>query len=287
MRQLLLAAYCLALSTSTVFAADGVGVLILAHGGSGRWNQLVTETVAKANLSEPTQIAFGMGMHPQEVRAIQQAVDELQQHHVSRIVVVPLLISSSSEVMRQFEYLLRLRDHGPWEAHVKPVTVRLPITMTQPLDDDPVVSDVLLERAQRLSQIPEQEAVVVVAHGPTTDEDNVRWLEVMQRLAARMKEQGHFRAVMPVTMRDDAPTPVQEQATRQMRELVRQSSTQGRTLVVPLLLATGGIEDKIPKRLHGLIYTYQATALLPHPKLSQWIASRVRLSSAEPSVMIQ
>ena len=60
-----------------------------------------------------------------------------------------------------------------------------------------------------------------------------------------------------------------------MREMVREQSKMGRTLVIPLLLASGGVEAKIPQRLKGLAYEYRGEALLPHPKLAEWIAGRV------------
>ena len=256
-----------------------IGVLILAHGGSAQWNHLVEEAVADAKLPYPTEIAFGMAMHPEEVRAIQRRVNVLEARHVQRIVVIPLLISSASEVMRQFTYVLGLCEHGPWEAHIKPVTHRVSMLMTGPLDDDPVVAAVLLDRAKELSRTPDEESVVLIAHGPNEETDNARWLETMQRIARRVEAMGHFRTVVPVTMRDDAPAPIRDAATQQMRAIVSAQSAKGRTLVVPLLLASGGVEAKIPSRLHGLTYSFRGQGLLPHPKLSQWIAHQVDASA--------
>ncbi len=263
--------------------AEELGVLVLAHGGTARWNHAVQDTVADARLPYPTQIAFGMGMHPGEAQQLQQAVDALERQGVSRIIAVPLLISSASEVMRQYQYLLGLQDHGPWEAHVRPVTHRVPVTLTDPLDDDPAVADVLVERAAALSRNPAEETVVLIAHGPNSDEDNARWLAVMERLAQQVRTEGRFRSVIPMTMRDDAPQPVQAEATRRMRQVIQEESRAGRALVVPLLLASGGVEAKIPQRLHGLHYAYAGQALLPHPKLAQWIAGRVHAAAASPS----
>ena len=282
-RRFLPTAYCLLLTIllpSVTAHADEVGVLILAHGGSERWNQVVEETVAQAQLSEPTEIVFGMGMHPHEVQALQGAVDRLQQRGVTRMVVVPMLVSSASEVMRQFHYLLGMRPDGPWQEHVKPVTLHVTPTMTSTLfDDPPVVAEILLERALELSHNPQEETVLLVAHGPNAEEDNQQWLSAMARIAQQLREQGDFRAVLPVTMRDDAPKPIQEEATRQMRALVREHSAEGRVLVVPVLLAQGGIEAKIPRRLRGLTYAYTGKTLLPHPKLAQWIAQHVQQAS--------
>ncbi len=253
-------------------------MLVLAHGGSPEWNRLVEETVAQAGLAAPTEIAFGMGMHAGEVAAVQRAVAQLESKGVSRIIAVPLLVSSNSEVMRQFEYLLGLRERGSWEKHAHPVALQVPVTMTQALDDDPVVTEILAERAQAISRHPGEETLVLVAHGPTSDEDNDRWLAAMRRVADGVKAQGGYRTVIAVTMRDDAPEPVVDQATRELRALVEAAG--GEALVVPLLLARGGIESKIPKRLAGLTYRYRGETLLPHLKLSQWIATQVLAKSS-------
>ena len=266
-RKALLSLACVVMSAAPVWAGE-VGVLVLAHGGSAQWNQLVQDTVTEAHLSHPTAIAFGMGMEPREVQQLQEAVDQLEQQHVERIIAIPLLVSSSSEVARQLQYLLGLRAHGPWEQHARPVVLHVPVVMTSPLDDHPLVADILLERAQALSRVPAEENVILIAHGPNEDADNAAWLQMMGHLGERIQQQGHFRAVIPVTMRDDAPPAVRDAVTSQIRDVIQQYSQHGRALVVPLLIASGGIETKIPERLAGLSYAYQGTALLPHPKIA-------------------
>jgi len=260
-----------------------VGVLVLAHGGSEEWNRQVRESVAQAELGVPTEIAFGMGMHAQEAAGMQDAIERLIRQGSARLIVVPLLVSSASDVMRQFEYLLGLRQDGPWE-EIEPLALSLPVAMTGALDADPLVGDILLERARALSHAPAQESVALIAHGPTSDEDNAHWLRVMDALAEQLKRAAGFRAVVPVTMRDDAPEPIVEEATRAMREQITRMGQESRVLVVPLLLATGGIEHKIPQRLAGLVYAYSGEALLPHPALSRWIAKQVRQSAVGAAV---
>ncbi len=262
----------------------GFGVLVLAHGGSARWNRSVQEMTDQAKLDYPAEVVFGMGMHAEEVLAMQQALNALKREGISRLIVVPLLVSSFSEVMRQFEYLFGLRDESPWPGHVKPLSLQeLPVTLTPPLNDDPIVAEILLERAQALSRAPEEETVILVAHGPNDEEDNARWLQVMGRLAQSIQAQGRFRAVVPVTLRDDALESVKQDATRKLRALVEEGSAYGRSLVVPLLIASGGIEHKIPQRLQGLSYAFQENGLLPHPKLSQWLVQRVQQQRATVS----
>ena len=265
------------LLTSQPYAssAEQAGVLIVAHGGSAQWNRMVRQVVKQAQLSLPTELALGMGMHPQEVRRLQAAVDRLERRGVHRLVVVPLFISSYSEVFRQHAYLFGLRPQAEWPEVGAPLTLHVPVVMGEALDDSPMVADILLERARRLSQTPAQETVVLVAHGPNQEVDNRRWLEHMQQLGQRIKRDGRFHDVLAFTIRDDAPAAVREEATRQLREAVRAVSQDSRVLVVPLLIAQGGIEGKIPTLLAGLSYLYTGETLLPHPNVAHWIIQEV------------
>ena len=255
-------------------SAQQAGVLVVAHGGSRQWNDLVRDVVKRAQLEAPTEVAFGMAMHPEEVQAMQQAVDRLERRGVNRIVVVPFLVSSYSEVFRQYEYLFGIHPEAEWPEAGRPLALHVPVVMGQALDDSPVVAEVLLDRARRLSVSPAEETVIVVAHGPNGEDDNDQWLRTMQHLAQHLKRQGGFRAVEPFTIRDDAPEAIRGRAIASLRAAVQASSTQGQVLVVPLLIAQGGVEQKIPKLLAGLSYRYKPRALLPHPKMAQWIAQQ-------------
>ena len=263
-------------------AVDRVGVLVIAHGGSTQWDQMVHAVVQQARLPVPSELALGMGMHPPEVHRLQEAVTRLEQRGVTRIVVVPLLISSHSEVFRQQAYLFGLRRQAEWPEAGMPLNLHVPVVMGEALDDSPVVADILLDRARALSRAPEHETVILVAHGPNTDADNRLWLETMRRVGERIKREGGFRDVAGFTIRDDAPAPVQEQAKRQLRDAIRTAAQESRVLVVPLLMARGGVEDKIPKLLEGLPYLYKGDTLLPHPKVAQWIAQQAAQLAREP-----
>lgn len=260
-----------------------VGVLVLAHGGSPEWNHEVVQVAADAKLPYPSEVAFGMGMHAGEVDGMQQAIERLERAGASRIVVLPLLVSSHSEVMDQFAYLFGLHPHGPWEAEVKPLVCRVPVTLASPLDDDPVVSSVLEARARALSRRPERESLVLIAHGPVSDAHNAQWLGVMDRLAERLQQAVKFQTVASATLRDDAPTPVRDAAVQHLRELVQRLGYNGDVLVLPLLLSKGGIERKIPTALEGLPYRYAGETLLPHPEFSAWLRSRIDAAANQPA----
>lgn len=108
-RVLLMAMTLTVVASSVVFVnaqAPKVGVMVLAHGGTDEWNQLVENATKPVEAKYPTEIAFGMALP----RTMQAAIDKLENQGVEKIVVIPLFISSHSFIIRQSEYLLGKRD---------------------------------------------------------------------------------------------------------------------------------------------------------------------------------
>jgi hypothetical protein len=284
-----------ALCGTVAFAPPGEGILVMAHGGTPLWNTTVKTCVKNAQLAYPTRIFFGMGCSKKETADLQSQIHQLENQGAQSIVVVPLAISSYSEVYRQWRYLLGLESqpgfdpkligqmmehmHGNMPANmpmmdmepVSPVKRHAGVTFLPALDDGAVVSAILLERAQELSHKPEEESVVIISHGPNQDEDNRIWVRNLQHLASVVEQQGHFHHVEGATLRDDAPPPIRSQAVQHLRDRVTTLGKEGRVLIIPLLLAPGGIEEKIALALQGLTYSMNSKTLLPDPKMADWI----------------
>lgn len=274
------------------------GVLLLAHGGSAEWNARVTELAARVDKSKPTEVALGMATRA----TIQGAIDRLVARGVTEIVAVPLFVSSWSTVITSTEYLLGQRadapaalalfakmSHGPSAAAHGPATAQdahaahasdgttpvkspVPIRMTAAFNDHPIVGEILASRARSISRNPRQEAVVLVAHGPNEEDDNRKWLADMKSLAAQVAKREPFVAVDYLTLRDDAPKPVRDKATADLRALVTQhAASNTRTLIVPLLVSFGGIDRGLRERLEGLAYTMPEAALVPDDRIVTWV----------------
>lgn len=272
------------------------GVLILAHGGSANWNSEVNKLAQATDKTYPTEVAFGMATKGN----IEGAIHRLVSRGVSKIIAVPLFISPHSSVVTSTQYLLgqipdapadlalfarMSHSHGGGEhaAHssdpTKPVELTVPVRMTAALGRHPLVAQILLARAQSISRKPATETVVLVAHGPVSDEENKKWLSDMASLAAQMKRKGRFRDIRFMTVRDDAPAPIRDQATAELRQLITGIKAKNRSaLVVPLLMSFGGIERGIKKRLEGLDYVLPNQALLPDERLTEWVLVSVRES---------
>jgi sirohydrochlorin ferrochelatase len=270
---------------------ESKGILLLAHGGSAEWNAQVTKLVSAIDRTAPTEVAFGMATRAN----IQSAVDRLQARGATEIVAVPLFISSWSSVITSTEYLLGQRAEAPPELAVfakmnhdghhggdhgehvgadakSPVRSTVPIRMTAALNDHPIVAAILASRARSISQDAAAEALVIVAHGPVADAENLRWLDDMKATAARIGAAEKFASIDYMTLRDDAPKPVRDQATAELRALVTTRIGEGRrVLIVPLLVSFGGIERGLRERLDGLAYTMPAAGLVPDERLVSWV----------------
>ncbi len=252
-------------------------VIIMAHGGSPQWNKTVKKAVKEAQIPYPHKIFLGMGDTSSEQHQLQDMISDLEGEGAHTIYVVPLLVSSYSEVSRQWKYLLGIDvQPGFMNNPLFPVQKHSTIRFADPLNDSAVVIEILLDRAHEISTTPSKEALILVAHGPNDNTDNARWNEILQNISNRLKERGGYRSVEGITLRDDAPAATRQQAVERLRSRVQAADAAGsRVLVVGLLLAPGGIEHKIGLELRGLNYTFNTNALLPDSRISEWIRSQV------------
>lgn len=288
-----LSALLIALGTGRAAFAE-TGILLMAHGGRAEWNARVTDLAKTIDASQPTEVAFGMATRAN----LQGAVDRLVARGVTGIVAVPLFVSSWSSVITSTEYLLGQRaeapaalaafarmTHGSAEgtsghsAHAAPSTDAttpvkspVPIRMTPALNDHPIVADILASRAKAVGGNPASEALVIVAHGPSDEENNRRWLSDMGSLARQLATKHEFASIDYLTVRDDAPKPIWEKAKAELRGVVQKRTAEGRrVLIVPLLISFGGIEKGLRERLDGLTYTMAEAGLMPDDRLAAWV----------------
>ena len=278
---------------------DAQGILLLAHGGRADWNQKVLALAERVDSSVPIEVAFGMASK----RTIQDALERLAEREVKSVVAVPLFVSSHSSVMRATEYLLGTRDEAPPQMEAfgnmaarmaarrgseeedadepgfdwtTPIETTISITVGRALDAHALVGEILLSRALDVSEAPEDEVVVIVAHGPSSQEDNELWLGNMGIIVEAMRPRTGFSRIDYLTVRDDASEPVRDQATEELRAVVEGAVDEGKSvLIVPLLLSYGGIETGIRERLEGLPYRMARQALLPDERLSEWVLLQV------------
>lgn len=268
------------------------GVLVMAHGGSEQWNQGVLDTVAPLEQEYSVELAFGMA----DALSIQEAVTRLEQRGVNRIGVVRLFISGESWYERTAQILgieegapiREIEDEHQDAGHGEHGASGMGHSMAfwridssskfalseQGLAQAPQMADVLLTRAQGLSEDPMHEDVLILAHGPETDAEERRWIMQIEERTAALREQHSFRSIRVATLREDW-----EEKRVGAEESVRQfvsaaSATGGIALVIPYRVHGFGPYSKV---LEGLEYRADEQGLIPHPGVTTWIAQQARL----------
>jgi sirohydrochlorin ferrochelatase len=278
------------------------GVLVLSHGSRDTtWNNTVQRAVAPIAEKYTLEKAFGMA----NPYSMQPAIDSLEAKGVEQIVVIPLFVSSHSSIIRQNEFLLGLRDsladapmppmahemtddmmtmmnHDHHEEFVlEPLEVESDIVFSEPLDDHPLVAEILMDRITEMSDNPEEETILLVAHGPVKDNDNKMWEAEISSLGEQIQRmqsdlgKAPFYNIVSMTVRDDAEQEIYDAATQKFREAVIEANQHGEALVVPLLLSSGGVERRYLTRLEGLEYTWHGKTLLPHNNITTFIEQSV------------
>lgn len=267
-------------------AAAGFGVLVMAHGGDPAWNQSVLDAVEPVGEHDPVEVAFGMA----DACSLREAVQRLEKRGVRRIAVVRLFISGESWHERT-EQIFGLREGAPTvptggatppeceesghggHGHHRMAFFRLDSSASfavskQGLLEATEIGEILATRARTLSQKPEVEDVLVLAHGPADDQENDRWLANLTARAGGVRALG-FHSVQVETLREDWPEK-REQAEQRIRAYAAKAEKEGRRVIVlPFRLSGFGPYAKV---LEGRAYVADQKGLLPHASITQWVA---------------
>ena len=264
---------------------DLVGTLVIAHGGGPAWNALIEDVVAQVETGGPVEVSYLMGPAAKTHR-FQDAARRLVESGATRIVVVPVLVSSHSGHHEQIRWLAGEVDtlqqtmlHHLHMAGIERADVSVPIRVAHAMDDSPEMAQVLAERARALAPDPSARALFLVGHGPNSSEDHAAWMVNLRRVADTVKSLTGFADVKVGLVQDDAPPPVRAEAVLRVREMIEllHEVTGDLVVVVPVLVSRGAISDeKLPADLHGLPIVYSGEALLPHEGIARWIEARVR-----------
>jgi len=256
---------------------EPVGLLIVAHGADSLWNNGVLETAAQVRWpAGPKATAFLMGPAAQ-TQGWAEGVNSLVSAGATRIIAIPLMVSSAGAHFRQIEYYAGWRDQLPQglEAHdhIGDPPRPVPIEVVAALDDAPELGLVLAERIAQLAQGLKSSAVMLVAHGPTSDEDARAWRTNLARAVGPLVSSLNLRLGIGL-LRDDAPPAIRGAAVEETRSQIERMhrETGDSVLVVPVLVSSGRITRvTIPADLAGLPIRYVPAALTPSVQLARWI----------------
>lgn len=258
---------------SDLAVTGNTGVLVLAHGFRDRGDRIFVERLQPVAGDYPTALALGMSMMGSD--HIQLALNNLAATGVSEVIVVPAVSTRYNTMLRQWEYVFGLRDE-PEYAAVPRVRAPVALRIAPPLDDHPLVAEVLIEYAAEISSDPAREEVIIVAHGPVHEADNMAQLAMLEGLAQYVREHADYAAVSVATLQDDAVKAVREANVARLRERLQQAAAAGReVLIVTNLLGTYIVQSQLRRDLRGLDYRFNSKGLVQHENFIRWIEQSV------------
>jgi len=255
-----------------------VGVLALAHGFKEKGNRQFTEAFADASETYPTTYAFGMAMMTSD--HIQSAITALEDAGADTIVVIPTTTADHSTLIRQWDYIFGLEEESAY-LDVPRVQTKARVIWTDTPTAHPIMATILLDYARAMSSDPANELVIIMGHGPQSDEDNAKELALMAQHAAYLKEVGGFMDVKFANVQDDAPTAVRAANVATIRGYAQSAIDQGhQVLAVTTALTESGVVGRMRKDVEG-VATFSSKGLMEHPRFGEWIDAVVAEAAAQ------
>ena len=243
-------------------ARDEIGVILVPHGSDHNWNQAMRNAMAPISERYVTEEAFSMV----DPFVVERAVRRLEARGMKAAVLVRIF-SLESSFRDQAEYILGLRPdyRGP---HADRISSHLLFATAGGMEAHHLLAEAMLDRALEVSQDPERETVVLVAHGTGGDDQNEHWMRNLESIARHIEEhEPGFRSVKFHTWREDWPEK-REASIQAIRTMVSDASADGGTaLVIPVRTIDQGPEADF---LDGLAFRH-GRGFAPHPKFVQWL----------------
>ncbi|MBB6734021.1 sirohydrochlorin chelatase [Cohnella zeiphila] len=249
------------------------GVLVIGHGSRDeRWVERVEETVRGVRKSLPgVPVACGY-LELVDGRLIQDGIDRLEAEGVTDLLAIPLFVSEGSTHVDEIGWALGAYAEPRRPTDLERYRVESRLTYGRPIGDDPEIVDALLDKlaASGLSEEPAREGLLLIGHGSEEAWFYEKWRSGLEGLAARMKQRGGFADATAALLRPD-------EAADRVRAMRSGSGTELRVLAVPVFVSEGYFTSEvIPKRLAGLGCRYAEGALIPHPKVADWVVRQAK-----------
>ncbi|MBI4490489.1 MAG: hypothetical protein HY694_15505 [Deltaproteobacteria bacterium] len=253
---------------------EELGIVVMPHGAGEYHNEPIIAAIAPLSKRYKIEIGFGMA----DPETLQEAVEKVEARGARRILVLRLYDISLS-LKGELEYLVG--QAPPPKGYIlrplPPPRLRSGAILYTAggFDKDPLIAQILLERAKEVSRNPEQETVILLAHGAGGDAENHYWLEQLAGKADFIQERvpRKFKAVLGTTVREDWPVQ-RAKAVANVRAMIEEASRDGgRVLVISDRPAGAG---PYPRMLEGLHYTLNGKGLAPHPNVTKWIDKEIK-----------
>ena len=250
---------------------EEIGFVIMPHGADIDWNESIREPLREIVQNRRVEYAFSMA----DSYVLSRAVTRLEERGARGIVVLRVF-SQASSFRDRIEFLIGLgAQPGPTMGMAPPSRIHSAsiFTTVGGIENHPLFARGLLERARELSTDPSNETVLLLGHGAGADEDNQRWLDNLESIAAQMHEQGDgFADIRWANWREDWPQ-YRDAEEANIMAMVQEEEDLGRTvIVIPARTTLSGPE---PDQLGEFNHVRIGTGFAPHPLFAQWVGEQL------------
>lgn len=232
-------------------------VLIIAHGSSNKeWIEKVDNQVAiaKVNTRLPIFVSF---LENANGRELHDAVSNLDNQNVKKILVIPLFISSASNHFDNLKQeLLKYKE-------------RFLFSFSSCIDDDDLAVEHIIKQASIISKNPKEEDILIIAHGSNDIERYKLWQRTLLNLVEKIKYQTNYHSVNYATF---LPYTIDKQ--------LRIHRGKATSLIIPFFLSRGIFTEKrIPNAVKQFTVRYLGTTFIEEDWISHWLEKKIKAFS--------
>ncbi|MCD9024627.1 sirohydrochlorin chelatase [Cohnella silvisoli] len=247
------------------------GLLVISHGSrEPGWVALVDATLeaARAQLGASLEVEAAF-LELVEGRLIQDGIDRLEASGVTHLLALPLFVSSGSTHVDEIGWALGAYDAPRTETDLECYRISAELTYGKPMNDDPELVGVVLDRLKEMSTMPAKESFLLIGHGSQEAGFQEAWEQGLAAISDQLMRFGGFGACSTALL---LPNQVKERW-----QGLHRSHPHNDIIVIALFLSEGYFtKEVIPRRLEGLACRYDGRALMPHPRIADWIVRQTR-----------
>jgi sirohydrochlorin ferrochelatase len=251
-----------------------IGVVIMPHGATKPYNDAVEKTIEPLKSKFKVEMAYGMG----DAVTIQNAISKLENQGIKKIVFVRMY-PTSSQLKEKTDYILGLSNKIPeqWDGLIPPQIRNSAIINTfGGYEEDSLIAGIFLERIKEFSKKPEEETIILLAHGGSNDQaEIIRKKRMKKHIDWVQKQFSHpFKKITGLALREDWPEK-RENALSKIKNIINEGNKEGKVIIISnRLYGTGPYKHF----LKGLNYEMNSKGLAPHPNLTKWLEKGIQLA---------
>ena len=253
---------------------ETIGVVIMPHGATKPYNDAVEKTIEPLKSKYKIEMAYGMG----DAVNIQNAISKLESQGIKKIVFVRMY-PTSNQLKEKTDYILGLNKKIPeqWDGLIPPqIRTSAIISTFGGYEEDNLIAGIFLERIQEFSKKPEEETIILLAHGGSNDKAEILRKKRMKAHIDWVQKQFSrpFKNIIGMALREDWPEK-RENALNEIKKIIKEGNKEGKVIVISNRLYGSGPYKHF---LKGLNFEMNSKGLAPHPNLTKWLAKGIDLA---------